>query len=929
VSLAPRSEIVGRDRELAILSSFVEGFPAGPACLVLEGAAGVGKTTLWRAAVDAARARGFTVLEARPVQAEATYAFTGVGDLLGPVLDRVVDELVAPQAHALRVALMLERPHGAPPDDRAIAVAALSALRVLATGGPVLLAVDDVQWLDRPSAAVLAFAWRRLENAPVGLAAGWRAGERVPDFLAADERTRHLTVEPLSLGAVHRLLKARLELVLPRPVLLRLHEVAGGNAFYALELGRALRRRDVLPAPGEPLPVPEQLRELMRERLAAMPLVARELLAATAALVQPTVELVVGELGGESALRAAVRANVLELHGDRLRFTHPLLAATAYEEVDLTARRALHRRLAKLVGDEEERARHLALGAAGPDPEVAAALERAAEHARTRGASTAAAELCELARRLTPAEAVDDRHRRAIAAARYRWLSGDTPGATAVLEDVIATARAGRLQAEARVTLASVLQVEGDHARAAELARQALAEPGIDDTLRAEAASRLAIVLMFMREELQTALEHARLAADIAERSGDPGLLARKLSDVSILQAMTGSPEAFDTARAAAKLGETQDWRGGFGSPSYDRATIAMWTDGHDEAAQLMRTLHDDALQRGDEGAIPHILAQRALADYLAGRWPDAARHADAGYEAAVAAGQRLSRAWTRSTRALVRASLGLENDARADAREASALAGQRGMGVVRIQSGWALGLLELSLDRPAEAVRVLTPLRERCITAGVGEPGSIRFVPDEVEALIALREVDAAIAVLDWLEQRARALDRVSALAAAWRCRGLLAAGRGEHDAALAAFQRALVEHERVAMPFERARTLLALGASRRRAKQRAVARATLGDALAIFEQLGAALWAAKARAELARIGGRTPAGDELTVTERRTAELVAQGLSNKQVAAALFVTVKTVETQLSRIYVRLDIHSRTQLAARLRSGDQPPTKP
>jgi DNA-binding CsgD family transcriptional regulator len=210
-----------------------------------------------------------------------------------------------------------------------------------------------------------------------------------------------------------------------------------------------------------------------------------------------------------------------------------------------------------------------------------------------------------------------------------------------------------------------------------------------------------------------------------------------------------------------------------------------------------------------------------------------------------------------------------------------------------------------------------------------VGEPATIRFVPDEVEALVALGEIDAALAVLDWLELRARALDRASALAAAWRCRGLLAAGRGDHHAALAAFERALVEHDRVAMPFERARTLLALGASHRRAKQRAVARATLGDALAIFEQLGAALWAAKAGAELARIGGRTPAGDELTVTERRTAELVAEGLTNKQIAAALFVTVKTVETQLSRIYLRLDIHSRTQLAARLRSGDRPPAKP
>jgi DNA-binding CsgD family transcriptional regulator len=913
------SGIVGRDRELAVLASFVED-PRD--CLVLEGEAGVGKTTLWRTAADAARERGVRVLEARPVEAEATLAFAAVGDLLRPVLEHVLGELPGPQADVLSVALLLAPSRDAVPDDRSIAVSVLGALRAVAAGGPVLMAVDDIQWLDRASAAALAFAWRRLADERVGLVAGRRIGGPAPDLIGQEERTTRLIVEPLSMLAVERMLQAHLDLVLPRPVLVRLYEVAAGNAFYAMELGRAMRSRGVVPAPGEPLPVPERLRDLMRERLSALPESSREALAATAALAQPTLSLVAREFGGEDALVPALRTSVLEVDGERLRFTHPLLAKAAYEEIDVIARRSLHRRLAALVADEEEAARHLALGATGPGIEVSAVLERAAEHARSRGATLAAAELCELARQRTPAGQSDDRDRRAIAAARYRWLSGDTRGAAALLEEVTATAPAGARRAEAMVALARMLQMDGAQPRALELARGALHEPGIDDALRVDAGRRVAMALMYMREELGAALGYARQAAAIAEPLGD-ATRAIAVSDVALLEALTGSPAAAATERAAIALGDG-DWRGEgvLGQLAYNRLTQAMWTDRHEEAAEILEGLQHEVLRRGDEGTLPHLLAQRALADYLAGRWPDAVRRADAGYDAALHTGQRLSLAWTRSTRALVRASLGLEG-ARSDAHEALALAGERAMGVARIQSGWALGVLELSLERPADAVRVLSPLRERVLSAGVGEPASVRFVADEIEALITLDRDDEAVAVLGWLEERGRALDRASALAAAGRCRGLLAARRGDHVRAIAEFMDALREHERVPMPFERARTLLALGATQRRAKHRAAARASLAQALDVFERLGAALWAERTRGDIARIGGRAPGGDELTVTERRTAELVAQGLSNKEVAAALFVTPKTVETQLTRIYAKVGIHSRTELAVRLRDGN------
>jgi DNA-binding CsgD family transcriptional regulator len=235
------------------------------------------------------------------------------------------------------------------------------------------------------------------------------------------------------------------------------------------------------------------------------------------------------------------------------------------------------------------------------------------------------------------------------------------------------------------------------------------------------------------------------------------------------------------------------------------------------------------------------------------------------------------------------------------------------------MQAVWALGLLELSLDRPAETARLATPVRKLLLTGGVREPGAMRFVPDEIEALVALGRMEEAETILDWLERQGRFLDRPSALAAAGRCRGLLAASRGDSDAAFAAFDRALAEHARIAHPFERARTLLALGSTQRRAKKKSAARETLERAEASFDELGAAIWAEKTRSELARIGGRAPSRDDLTPTERRVAELVAQGRTNKEVAALLFVSDRTVEFHLSHVYRKLGVRSRAELARTL----------
>jgi DNA-binding NarL/FixJ family response regulator len=232
-----------------------------------------------------------------------------------------------------------------------------------------------------------------------------------------------------------------------------------------------------------------------------------------------------------------------------------------------------------------------------------------------------------------------------------------------------------------------------------------------------------------------------------------------------------------------------------------------------------------------------------------------------------------------------------------------------------------ALGFLELSLGDPAAAHRYLGPLSEAMVAMGLPEPGFARFLPDEIEALVALGELEAAAELLRLLEERGRALDRVSALAAAGRCRALLEAAHGDFQAARASLSEALAQHARIEQPFEVARTLLAQGSIERRFNHRAEARGTLTRALELFDELGAPLWAEKASGELARIPGRARASSELTETERRIAELVAEGFSNKEIAARLFVTVRTVEANLTKVYGKLGIRSRTELASRLRS--------
>jgi DNA-binding CsgD family transcriptional regulator len=934
----PGHGIVGRESELARLRSFIEWVSEGPSALLLEGAGGIGKTTIWQAGVSIARARGHRVLACRAAESEARLSYAALGDLF----DFELPDLPAPQQRALDAALLRAEFEGAPPDRRAVSVASLGVLRALATSGPVIVAIDDVQWLDVPSARVLAFVVRRLEDAPIRILVALRVasgGDPLGLGRTGPVPLQRVSMGPLGEEAMTRLLRGRTEGGLPHPILLRLHRISEGNPLFALEMARALTRRGARPAPGEPLPVPEDLQELLGARLAALPSSAADGLLIVAAATRPTEDLVVAaaerrELAS-AGLRSAEEAGVLQRAGGRLGFTHPLLGSTVYAEATSSARRSAHRRLAELVDDPEERARHLALAANGPHARVARALEEAGRHARARGAPDAAAELLELARTLTPPEDDAALPRRSVAAAEYHFDAGDATHATALLEASIPMARPGRDRARTLFRLASISWL--DMRRVQGLSERALREVEDDAETLAAIHEHLAWVGIY-RGDLAFAAEHTSASMGWARRIADPAVRAEALSTFGMVEFLLGRP-AHDLMVEAVRLEDLAIQKGPESQTTVFTASRTchglqlLWAGELDAAREVLHRELTGYERLGRYVVRGELLTYLAEVECRAGDWNAAARHAQEAYDIDVEAGWLLGLGHLLFPRALVAAHTGDVDAARSDAEEGLRQS-LRNQDMLDASCNRAvLGFLELSLSNPAAAIEQLEPVLAFLDEMGSPEPGIIPCLPDAIEALISLGRLEEAEALLDRLARQGRTLDRPWAIATAGRGWGLLSAARGDLSEARSALEQALVEHRRVPQPFELARTLLTKGEVERRAKQKRAARSSLEQALGLFQAIGAPLWAQRARDDLARVGGAMPPSGGLTPTEQRIAQLVAEGKKNREVAEALFISVKTVEANLSRIFHKLGVRSRTELTRRIAtthgqrvSSDSPP---
>jgi DNA-binding CsgD family transcriptional regulator len=795
-----------------------------------------------------------------------------------------------------------------------VAAAFLAALRLIARAGPVCVAVDDLQWLDAASVATLRFALSRLGDDPVAVLLTVR-GEP-PSWLRRDlpETCVVLEVDGMSVGALHVLLRTRLDACFPRPTLIRLWETSAGNPFYALELAGALRRHGGTPAPDDPLPIPSALDELLRERLDGLAPNALDVARVVAAVAEPTMDVVEAALGAaaDSGLAEALDAGLFELEGDRLRFTHPLLASAVAARQTPSRRRSLHARLAEVVPTEEERARHLALATTEPSREIASILEDAAQSATARGASATAAELAEQALRLTPPSDAHDVRRRLFHTAGLHHSSGDSARALALLAEAQAEAVPGAAGAAVLVRLADV-QTGPRESEA--LYRRALAETEGDHALEATIHLRLA-GLERWGGGVERGAAHAELAVCAASRTDDAALRCSALAVHADwhFRAGRGIPriamhEALALERALP-AGPLVD------GPTNYLVHQLVWSVELDRARPLLLELRELHKACDDPGSEATALWNLGFLEWRAGNWDEADSYAAGSLELKTQLGRAMPP--DEFLGAIIAAHQGRIDDARARAEREIAGGEATGIRISLSDASWVLGFIELSLG---DAVAALPHLRRsyEIRNSFMHEPGMRVELGDLLEALVAVGELDETEGILTHWEPRAAAVDRAWLLAILNRCRGLLLGARGDLEGAFVSFDRAVAEHDRDVDPFSRARTALALGRTQRRGKKRAAARATLEDAVSRFETLGAPLWAEQTRAELARIGGRVASRDELTQAERRIAALVAEGRTNREVAAALFLTEHSVETALTRIYRKLGVHSRTELSHRL----------
>lgn len=913
--------VVSRDAECTVVAQFLDAAAREPASLLIEGDAGIGKTTIWLASVQQARERDFQVLSTRPAQTESVLAYVALADLLSRVDATVMDCLPDPQRLALDRVLLRGDTGDDPTNPRAVAAAFLSVVEQLAEDGPVLIAIDDLQWLDRASADVIRFVVRRLSGA-VGLVAAVRsdtipAVDLVREQLPRPDSSRRLTVGPLSLGALRTIIAQRLGRSLPRPAMVRIHDICGGNPFYALQLAHS--------SSDDEISMQTTLSDLVRDRISGVEAQAQDALLAAACAGSPTFDLIaramkVSDSRVMEILDEAGDKGLIHYDGQRVRFSHPLLAAGIYADASPARKRRMHAALADIVTEPELHARHLALASTTADEQTLHSLDAAASSAANRGAPGTAAELLDLAIGLG-----GDTPQRRIRAAGHHLHAANFGEAASRLERIIDTLSPGRLRAEALTLLAKVRTAEENLAEMMAVLTRVLADSADDPERRAYALTLLSFAQL-NAAQLDESARSVDEAVTLAAASDNRDLLSAALAvrTVQIFAAGRGFDE--QTMARALALEDAMSDIPSVLRASVNNALLLAWTGQLERGHDAMMAIRTRSMDRGEE----HQLAILDFHCFLMALWrgdlADAGLLAEDALERANALGDPQPVSIGLTTRATLAAFAGQEQRAREDVAEALAQLQALGTPPMTRYPLATLGFLEVSLGNYAAALTALEPALGLIDSAPMSLEIMIGlFVPDAAEAMVALGRLDDAERLIDRLLVDGRRLDRAWLLACGGRCRAMLLAARGDIDAAVVTARQALTEHERLPMPFERARTQLLVGQLERRQRRNQAASAALNEALHTFEQLGTPLWAERARTELGRANVGPHRDATLTPSEERVAELAASGMTNREVAAALFISPKTVEANLARVYRKLGIKSRAALGRRMseKSGD------
>jgi DNA-binding CsgD family transcriptional regulator len=900
------SALFGRDRELEVGRAFLEGGTARG--LVIEGPAGIGKTSVWRALVATARENGYRVLECIGDAADARLTFVGVADLLGEVADDVLPRLPSPQAFALEVALLRVGAGDAVSEPRAVAAGVLGALRMLARRQPVLVAIDDAPSLDPASTEAVAFAARRLRDEQVRFLLTRRPRTASP-LERALAPLALLEVGPLSLGAMRRMLAERLDLTLPRQLIRRIFESTLGNPLFALELGRTLAEQG-LPAVDEDLPIPGTVEELLGTRVTRLPPPVRTVLLAVALDGQLRVSQL-ATIAEPDALDDAVDAGIVMVDGDRVRPAHPLLAAAVKTHARAAERRRLHRELAA-IADETLRPRHLALATSRPDAELATRLAKGAADASARGARREALELAEHALRLTPVGR-DERSERILSLARYLGQAGEPHRAIELIESELDSLPPGRARAQAWIFLANRPDVTPEQfdLRLERASAEGKGDPAIAAELLASKANFAAAVCVARIPEAEAwaleSLGHARHAG--------PGIEQLALYALAWAQSLSGRSIDDLRARVASDSGAELYVRASLDRVICDRLG---WRGELARARAIVTQLMALADERGEERSYFALLSQRCEIELRAGELDEASDLLDEWNQSST---DRFVSPVYERCRALVAL-------VRGRPAEAERLVADVITRAETLAKGWDLleglrvqGVAALLAHEPARAVESLNRVWEYTNREGINDPGAFPVAPDLVEGLVEIGEVEEARAVTDRLRELAERQEHPWGLATSKRCAAMLSTDYEETKTGLAEAASAYGER---GLRFDRARSLLILGRAERRVKKWGAARHSLELAAEAFDEIGSTGWAELARSELGRVGARRPGGpDELTPAERRVVELAAAGHSNKEIAQTLFVTINTVEGHLSHAYAKLGVRSRAQLAHRLQTDE------
>jgi tetratricopeptide (TPR) repeat protein len=880
--------IVGRDAERAVVARFIAAAGAAPAVLTVDGEVGIGKTELWRHALQVSEAAGALTLRAAPGEQEAGLTFASLTDLLATVDHARIEALPDPQRSAIDAATLRGTGGADPPDARAIATGLATLLTDLAGEQPVIVAIDDVQWLDAPSLDALRFALRRVSGR-IGVLACRRAssvGPELGDLAPSAEFREHIHLEGLTLGAMYVLIRERLGIALPRLRLTRLWEAAQGNPLLGLELARAASDAPETALAGD-LTLPDRLHRLLTARLDALPEPGLATCLAVACGGRVTLAQL-HDLGLDGSLSVAEDAGVLTVRGDRVAFTHPLLASVTLGRASVSQRRATHARLATVVGDGEARARHLALADPAPRADTADALEQAARAAVQRGSISAAIELGRLAVERTPLPESDDMWRRRVALATNLYAAGESSATYEVLADRDRLCPPGALRADAELLMAEVAFHGSGAVEATACANAALAH-ATDPVRRARALLTLDVVdrATYAPNRIPDALA---CLASLDEPDG-PTLAWARIAELYMVQ-LAGrpvDPSAVDAIVALERQGRV--WRSSDNAAS-NRPVLLLWIDEPVAALEALDELVWRAEEEGNEGSIPYVLGHRAGCLFALGRFREAAETASRHLAHAEATGQSGQHSQGRYLLANAAAYIGDVDDAHCEATallDEQEAAGDDWM-VGRLAG--LLGVLEMARGNPSVARVQFDRWHAAARAGGEHGPAVRRFYVDYVEALIASGDRQAAGELVEWLVAAARRARRRAPEAAGLHGRALLAAEDGDLRAALGHLDAVLAFDDVALNDFERGRALLLRGTIHRRLKEKARARAALDEARALFEALGVQRFVARADAELGRLGGRVADRFALTPTERGIAELAAQGLTTREVAERMFIS-------------------------------------